>query len=283
VADYLQYWVHSQNAHGLIEGEVIEHTAGNQLRKVTLNDVIWIVTLAARKLILVGPLSVGWVGDTREARRRLRTSNLWDAEYHAIARTGAAEAQRHVDITNLAPRLRFVGAIDRLPQQYSGQSLQVLRTLAPESARLLRTVWGGKLRSSRFPASERVVAQAREGTMIEHVRYSRGRSRRLRDEALRRADGTCEACARDFSRVLDGKGVRVLQVHHRKQLSASDAPRVTHVDDLAVLCANCHALVHMSRILPLQVEQLRVMLQKDNGRLRASQLGPAPIRARRRR
>ena len=73
--------------------------------------------------------------------------------------------------------------------------------------------------------------------------YVRGRSRQLRDLALENADGVCCVCDVDYSKVLDGNGVRVLQVHHRKQLAASDAPRLTSLKDLAVVCANCHLLV----------------------------------------
>jgi len=110
----------------------------------------------------------------------------------------------------------------------------------------------------------RPVAEPRaiEGLRTETTSYVRGRSRELRDLALQDSRGICEACCVNFGRVLAGKGVRVLQVHHRKQLAAADSPRLTRLSDLAVLCANCHMLVHMDPNEAIPVEKLRKMLRR---------------------
>jgi predicted HNH restriction endonuclease len=63
--------------------------------------------------------------------------------------------------------------------------------------------------------------------------------------------------------LLDGRGVRVLQAHHRAQLSSRDAPSLTKVSDLAVVCANCHLLLHLDPRRALSVEQLHEMLKID--------------------
>lgn len=126
-------------------------------------------------------------------------------------------------------------------------------------ARRLEDAWADFLRTPRppLPVAE---ASAIEGLRTEAVRYVRGRSRQLRDLAVREAKGVCCACGLDYSRVLGGKGVHVLQAHHRKQLAATDAPRVTRLSDLAVVCANCHMLIHMNPKHALTVEALREML-----------------------
>jgi predicted HNH restriction endonuclease len=41
-----------------------------------------------------------------------------------------------------------------------------------------------------------------------------------------------------------------------------DTPRLNSLDDLAVVCANCHALIHMDLKKALKIEALRSMLQK---------------------
>lgn len=102
-----------------------------------------------------------------------------------------------------------------------------------------------------------------EGTKTEVLCLSRKRSRTLRDLAFKKAGGVCCVCDRDFSKLLDGRGVRVLQVHHRKQLSARVAPSVTMVADLAVVCANCHMLLHLDSEQALDVDELRSMLQSS--------------------
>lgn len=99
-----------------------------------------------------------------------------------------------------------------------------------------------------------------EGVAKEVTTYRKGRSRLLRNEALSRANGVCEVCGTDFSQLLGGRGTRVLEVHHRAQLSASDAPRLTRVTELAVVCSNCHALIHMNPKEAMSIEALKAML-----------------------
>jgi predicted HNH restriction endonuclease len=100
-----------------------------------------------------------------------------------------------------------------------------------------------------------------EGTKTEVVRLTSKRSRRLRDLAFKAAAGICSVCGRDFSKVLGGRGVRVLQVHHPDQVSSRVLPSITKVDDLIVVCANCHLLLHLDSGKSLTVGQLQEMLR----------------------
>lgn len=74
---------------------------------------------------------------------------------------------------------------------------------------------------SSLVANDRVVLRTRsyegivEGIMRESVVLSRSRSSILRREALRISGGTCACCAVNFSLLLNGKGLRALQVHQR--------------------------------------------------------------------
>jgi hypothetical protein len=102
-----------------------------------------------------------------------------------------------------------------------------------------------------------------EGTKTEVLRLTTKRSKTLRAKALRQANGVCCVCRRDFSQVLGGRGVRVLQVHHMKQLSSFDLPTRTTLEDLAVVCANCHMLLHLNSDKPLDIDELRRMLKAD--------------------
>jgi Zn finger protein HypA/HybF involved in hydrogenase expression len=102
-----------------------------------------------------------------------------------------------------------------------------------------------------------------EGTKTEIRAIKTKRSRKLRDMAFKAADGVCCVCQRDYSKVLGGRGVRVLQVHHREQLSVRDAPSITKLSELAVVCANCHLLLHLDSGKALNIEELRAMLQAD--------------------
>jgi len=57
--------------------------------------------------------------------------------------------------------------------------------------------------------------------------------------------------------------MRVLQVHHKKQLGWKSTPKLTKSSDLAVVCANCHMLIHMNPKKALSIDKLRVMLKNQ--------------------
>jgi hypothetical protein len=101
--------------------------------------------------------------------------------------------------------------------------------------------------------------EAMEGLVNEATILSRGRNSSLRKVALAQAKGVCEGCGVDFSKVYGGKGARVLQVHHLHQLALRDVPSITKLRDLAVVCANCHALIHADPEHALSVKKLRKM------------------------
>lgn len=109
----------------------------------------------------------------------------------------------------------------------------------------------------------RTQESAIEGLKTEVKQFRTKRSRKLRDGAFEAASGICCVCDRDFSKMLGGAGVRVLQVHHRDQLAARKAPSITKQRDLAVVCANCHLLLHLDSEKALSVEELRKMLRAD--------------------
>lgn len=149
------------------------------------------------------------------------------------------------------------------------QRLTRLITAKNETARPLLKAWlsrdNASLRDASLTAGSPVISEeelsAFEGVRTESVSYKRGRSRRLRDSALAISKGICAVCAVEYSALFESKGVRVLQVHHRKQLAIIDRPRVTKQSDLAVVCANCHMLIHMDLKRALSVEKLRTMLR----------------------
>ena len=188
----------------------------------------------------------------------------WDEELAATGKT-----TRYIDVRldtlldagseNIFPRRNLDRGI--LGRVHWDTQLSGIR-IPDDVAAKLEDEWADFLGNERQPIP---VAEpsAIEGLRTETVRYVRGRSRQLRDLALRDSEGVCSVCGIDYRKVLNGKGVRVLQVHHRKQLAATDSPRVTSLSDLAVVCANCHMLIHMNPKQALSIEELREMLGRS--------------------
>ncbi len=134
-------------------------------------------------------------------------------------------------------------------------------SIPDDVAERLENEWADFLGSSLIIPTAIAEAEAVEGLKTEINAYVRGRSRQLRDAALEKANGICCVCDIDYKDILNGKGIRVLQVHHRNQLAASDTPRVTKLSELAVVCANCHSLIHMNPRKAIEIDKLRIMIR----------------------
>jgi 5-methylcytosine-specific restriction protein A len=89
---------------------------------------------------------------------------------------------------------------------------------------------------------------------------SRSRNAGLRLAALQRAGGVCEGCGVNFAKRHGGLGSKCLVVHHKKQLKDTDQPVETKLSDLAVVCANCHMMIHVNRDKALTLSQLKKRL-----------------------
>jgi 5-methylcytosine-specific restriction protein A len=102
-------------------------------------------------------------------------------------------------------------------------------------------------------------AGAEEGGRVERWRVSRERDPALRSRKLAQVRKTgqpiaCEACDFDFGSAYGQRGRDYIEVHHRVPLHVSGEVR-TKLSDLALLCSNCHRVVH--RQVPwLTVENL---------------------------
>lgn len=109
----------------------------------------------------------------------------------------------------------------------------------------LERLWGLSA-APALPAAD----SASEGERRLRAHYRRERSNVLRDKKLaetRKLHGkyVCALCGADE----DAKypsifGKRIFEVHHMSPLSKATTPVRTTLDDLAVLCANCHRAVH---------------------------------------
>jgi len=76
----------------------------------------------------------------------------------------------------------------------------------------------------------------------------------------------CEACDFDFATKYGDRGVGFIEAHHKTPVSQLDGKTHTKVSDLALVCSNCHRMLHRGPSL-LSVDELRALLQKPTPRL----------------
>lgn len=88
---------------------------------------------------------------------------------------------------------------------------------------------------------------------------------RLKKDLFMKENGKlfCEACKFDFHHAYGERGKDYAEIHHNIALSSSDFMRTTKLDDLNVLCSNCHRMVHRKNPW-ISIEELREILIKHN-------------------
>ncbi|WP_210408498.1 HNH endonuclease [Caulobacter sp. FWC26] len=110
------------------------------------------------------------------------------------------------------------------------------------------------------------VFEAPEGRVLTRVHRTRERNRKLVDTKkakVFKATGKliCEACDFDFEETYGSRGRMFIEAHHTKPVEELGEEGKTHIDDLALLCSNCHRMIHVARPW-LSVEELRAMLRR---------------------
>ena len=103
--------------------------------------------------------------------------------------------------------------------------------------------------------------EAPEGKLLRSWQVKRERDPRLRlrkiEQVKRRGEPiACSICDFDFSVVYGERGRNYIEVHHVLPLHVSGETR-TGLEDLALLCSNCHRMIHRGPwITPEQLQKL---------------------------
>lgn len=95
-------------------------------------------------------------------------------------------------------------------------------------------------------------AEASEGALLSRLHHYRERDsslvRKRKAQALAQFGRlACEACDFDFGEAYGPRGDGYIEVHHLKALETLTTASRTKLSDLAILCANCHRMVHARR------------------------------------
>jgi 5-methylcytosine-specific restriction protein A len=94
--------------------------------------------------------------------------------------------------------------------------------------------------------------EAEEGRLLTRRHLSRERNRKLvekkRKQAMRKHGRlACEACGFDFASRYGVRGQGFMECHHLKPIATLGEGEKTRLADLALLCSNCHRIIHRSK------------------------------------
>lgn len=115
------------------------------------------------------------------------------------------------------------------------------------------------------PTDIEEIVPAKEGKLLARMHYYRERDRAFVKRAqkyYRSKQGgklTCEACGMVAQSFYGPVGERCIEVHHKIPISELQPDSITRVEDVAVVCASCHRVIH-SKMPCLSVSDVAALI-----------------------
>jgi len=122
-----------------------------------------------------------------------------------------------------------------------------------QTAKAIRQiVTKGQISTADLADDDDEFTEAEEGRILTRLHRTRERSRKLIEKkkasALKEHGRLeCEACSFDFESSYGSRGSGFIEAHHTMPLYTLSPGDKTRLEDLALLCANCHRMVHARR------------------------------------
>lgn len=207
-----------------------------------LLNIMWAAT---------GTAVAGTLRNPNGVSMKLANFQRWDPNFIHNGRVGLTRGNRlekevWAEYANSPERLSAVAAaikrtIAALPQLASTASLDTLDEVEAVEGAILTKL-------HRYRERDRKIVARKKASLAD----SQGRIR-------------CEACSFDFSEYYGERGIGFAEVHHLQPLEAMLAGAKTRLLDLAVLCANCHRMIHARRPW-LTIDELKAILAAARSR-----------------
>ncbi|MFZ4968766.1 HNH endonuclease [Pseudomonas sp. Mn2068] len=180
---------------------------------------------------------------------KLNNFRRWDPSYTDSGRTGLAKGNKDEELV----WREFANDPQRLAEVVMAITAHV-ESPAPTSINLSADDDPG-------------FFEAEEGKVLTRVHRVRERDKNLvkrkKEEALKKHGILqCEACGFNFSKTYGPEAEGIIDVHHTKPLHTLQPGDKTKLADLALLCANCHRVVHSQRRW-LQVAEVQKRYQAN--------------------
>jgi len=109
-----------------------------------------------------------------------------------------------------------------------------------------------------------------EGGIQEVTVELRKRNPLLRKQAIARLGYRCQICGFSFEEFHGELGKDYIEVHHLRPLSDRESEAITGIEDVAVVCANCHRVLHRNGKKPIPIEDLREIVERKKRLTRLS-------------
>ncbi len=108
---------------------------------------------------------------------------------------------------------------------------------------------------------------AKEGKVVYKIHKLRERDHKINSKKKaqyfeKHGKLDCEVCGFDFHEVYGDLGKGFIEAHHRMPLSELVGEKTTNLEDLALVCSNCHRMLHRSISIAELQRRTRFLRQK---------------------
>jgi hypothetical protein len=245
-------WSEAEASRGILEMDSV----GGQMRSIARGDRLFVCATKQDELFLLGVL---------QAKKVVKERNSAARDAFGFYRALCRNLSGPFGITPLGDAkwsLRFVNtASDRLdPNKKIAMQVRQHRFLSERSASMLLSLLN--------PAAAAVEQERRfeEGERRAYLAMRPRRHAALRAEARRHWGLTCYCCEFDYAECYGDLGEGLAIVHHLDPLgSGHRGSRETSVQDVRVVCANCHHVLHRTDP-PVHVDDLKKRISQRRAR-----------------
>ncbi len=132
-----------------------------------------------------------------------------------------------------------------------------IKAVMAASASLREELW-------RIEADEDWAESAEEGAVLYKLHKYRERDRKIVEQKKRQVlkrdkQLVCEVCGFDFFKMYGELGKDFIECHHTKPLFSLSTTTQTDLNDLALVCSNCHRMLHRRKTI-LSTQELKMLI-----------------------
>lgn len=118
-----------------------------------------------------------------------------------------------------------------------------------------------KIREKESQALKKItVIEANEGEKYTSEATFRARNRALIEAKNANSDYRCEVCNMSFKEVYGNIGEGYIIAHHVNPIGSRKKASMTALDDIALVCSNCHDMLHRTEP-PISLSELRYKIR----------------------
>lgn len=166
-----------------------------------------------------------------------------------IERTEDEAKQLAIDVRRKGLEEMHILSPERFQEQVAEDEAEKRRLESFSEAKLLRDIY------------------AFEGKLVHRLHASRERNRALRNEKIKgfqeqNGDLFCEVCGFSFLEKYGSLGFGLIEVHHVQPLSSLTEESATSLEDLMLVCPNCHMVIHSGEPDEM-VHRLRILFGRQ--------------------